>query len=98
VPVPLQGLLPCPLAHPLLLQAPHLKQLLPGPGLGLGPPRMFPSRPQCWARQCLGRCLRPFPASGRQERLGTLLQLLVLQLGLALLQDQAQDLQVGTMR
>ena len=34
---------------------------------------------------------------GRQEeRLGTLLRLLVLQLGLALLREQAQDLQVGT--
>ena len=91
MPVPLQGLLPCPLAHPLLLQVPHLKQL------DSWLPRMFPSRPQCWARQCPGRCRRPFPASGRQERLGTLLQLLVLQLGLALLQEQAQDLQVGTM-
>jgi hypothetical protein len=89
--VPSQGLLTCPLAHPLL-QAPHLKQR------GLRPPQMFPSRPQCWALQCLGRCRRPFPALGRQEeRLGTLLQLLVLQLGLALLQEQAQDLQVGTM-
>ncbi len=97
MPVPLQGLLPCPLVHPLLLQAPHLKQRLKQ--LWPGPPQMFPSRPQCWARQCLGRCRRPFPALGRQEeRLGTLLRLLVLQLGLALLQEQAQDLQVGTMR